>query len=72
MERVDPGGRIILDRNNAETIPGWAILVLGKTNQDLLFASQARAEAYRVLDHNLSGCEIVPVMVVGAIVTRIA
>ena len=72
MARVDPGGRIILDSNNAETVPGWAILVLGKTSPDLLFASQAGAEAYRVLDHNLSRCEIVPVMVVGAIVTRIA
>jgi len=71
MARVDPGGRIILDNNSSETLPGWAILVHGKTRPDLLFTSQSGAEAYRVTDHHLSRCEIVPVMVTGDIVTRI-
>lgn len=71
MARVDPGGRIILDRKNKETIPGWAILVHGKTSPDLLFTSKSGAEAYRVADLHLSGCEIVPVMVTADSVTRI-
>ena len=64
MARVDPGGRIILDRNNAENDSWLGHTCAWEDKPGFAVASQAGAEAYRVLDHNLSRCEIVPVMVV--------
>lgn len=62
--------RIVLD-DTTEPISGWAILVHGHTNPDLLFSTQANAEIYRSYTRSLEGCEIVPVVVDGRFVSRV-
>lgn len=65
------GDRVVLD-NNAEPLNAWAILVHGHTQPDLLFPTEAGAEIYRSYTRSLSGCEIVPVVVTGSVVSRVS
>jgi len=40
---VDGTGRVVLDRENIEPIDGWAVIVFGKTNPNMIFTSEAMA-----------------------------
>lgn len=71
MAHVDGTGRICLDAEHIEPIPGWAILVHGKTDRNLVFASEDLARQKCRCDPNYHNCEIIPVMVTGKYVERL-
>ena len=66
------GDRVVLDDDASEPFTAWAILYHGHTRPDLIFASQAYAESHRGFTPELAKCEVVPVLVSGSVVSRVA
>lgn len=66
------GDRVVLDEDGSEPFTAWAILYHGHTRPDLIFASEVYAETYRSFTPELAKSDIVPVLVSGNSVSRVA
>lgn len=72
MAYLNGTGRICLDAKSMEPLRGWAILIHGKTDPRLIFATSDLAHQKCLCDPNLHNCEVIPVTVTGEQVERVA
>ena len=72
MARIDLTGRICLEPENQEPIDGWAIVVHGRIAAELIFTTKELAQLKCVVDRRYVTSDVVPVVVTGEQVRRVA